>query len=368
MGDFVMKKNSSICTLLETVMIFVLVFLWLNPVCAAITPEDNYDTEALGDPSPEVFAWNGSIGYYDNQLIYCGDDKKIYAYDLDTGASTLVSDTSGIGDPWESTAGFLVSSDDYLYFHDNDFPTVNIYRLDLTAPRPTNYTSFNTGCSGSIYSFTENPWTNVIWFASAEFGGNMYLYEVDGAFTAATQRAAFAPPNGGGSGPIIFKGQQTLLYGESVWGGDGYFHEVDTATGTVTTQDYLTFDGGLAGACYGYESIYATSGSGNTIYYIDGNTKTEVGATLEDAQGIVFGDGEVYISEQKSSDGSGTISLHALWKRNGEEPPSDDSSNCFISASGTESDISEKDISAAILVLFLCASLFPAVRFFRRER
>jgi hypothetical protein len=361
-----MKKNHSMWISMRVGLSLLLVFLWANSVFAAITPEDHYDTEALSDPSPAVFVWNSSIGYYDNQLIYCGDDKKIYAYDLDAGASTLVSDASGLGGAWGSAAGFLVSSDDYLYFHDNGDST-KIYRILLTNAWPAAYESFDTGCSGSIYSITQNPWTDVIWFASAEFLGNMYLYEVNGAFSTATQRAAFAPPNGGGNGPIIFKETQTLLYGESVWGGDGYFHVVDTATGTLNRQDYIIFDGGLAGACYGYENIYATSGSGNTIYYIDGNTKTEVGATDEDAQYIVFGGLELYVTEQKSSDGSGIISLHSLWKRTGEEILLDDSSNCFIDASVAGSDLSEKDVLYVIILSLLFVSLFSAGRFFRRK-
>jgi hypothetical protein len=363
-----METSHSIYKLMLIGLSGILLFFLTTPVCAEITPEDPYDTESLKDPVPAIFTWNGSIGYYDNQLIYCGDDKKIYAYDLDTGNSTLVSNTSGLGGAWGSAAGLLISSDDYLYFHDNG-DTTKIYRLLLTNAWPTAYESLDTGCSGSIYSFAQNPWTDVIWFASAEFFGNMYLYEVNGTFTAATQRAAFAPPNGGGNGPIIFKGIQTLLYGESVWGGDGYFHVVDTATGAVTTQDYIIFDGGLAGACYGYRGfVYTTSGSGNTIYYIDGNTKTAVGATLEDAQGIVFGGGKFYVSEQISSDGSGTISLHSLWSVSGAVPPNDDSSNCFIGASGAGSGFLERNVIFAILVSIFFVSIFRVVRFFRRSR
>jgi hypothetical protein len=365
-----MEQSRSTCKLLWTGLSVVLVILLANPVNAAITPKGSYEAAALADPVPAVFAWNGSIGYYDNQLIYCGDDKMIYAYDLDTGASTLVSDTSGLGGAWGNVTGFLVSSNDYLYFHDNG-DTTKIYRLLLTNAWPAAYESFDTGCSGSIYCFTQNPWTDFIWFASADFGApsNMYLYEVNGTFTAATQRASFAQPNGGGSGPIIFKEEQTLLYGESVWGGDGYFHVVDTATGAVTRQDYILFDGGLAGACYGYgDYIYVTAGSGNTIYYIDGNTKTVVGAADEDAQGIAFGGGNLYVCEQKSSDWSGTISLHRLWSAIGAIITGDGSNNCFIGASGAGSAILERNVSYVILVSVFFLSIFSVVRFFRRKR
>jgi hypothetical protein len=361
-----MKQGRSTCNLLWTGLSVVLVILLANPVNAAITPKGSYEAMALADPVPAVFAWNGSIGYYENQLLYCGDDKRIYAYDLDTGASTLVSDTSGLGGAWGSATGFLISSNDYLYFHDNG-DTTKVYRLLLTNAWPAACESFDTGCSGSIYSFAQNPWTDVIWFASAEFFGNMYLYEINGTFTAATQRAAFAQPNGGGNGPIIFKETQTLLYGESVWGGDGYFHVVDTSTGAVTRQDYITFDGGLAAACYGYgDYIYATAGSGNTIYYTDGSIKTAVGAADEDAQSIVFGGGNLYVCEQKSSDGSGTISLHRLWSAIGTIT-GDGSSNCFIGASGAGSGILERNVSYVILVSIFFLSIFSVVRFFRKK-
>ena len=363
-----MKGSHSACKLLLTGLGVVLVILLANPVGAAITPAGSYGATALADPVPAVFTWNGSTGYYNNQLIYCGSDKKTYAYDLDTGASTLVSDTSGLGGAWGNVTGFIVSSDNYLYFHDNG-DTTKIYRILLTNAWPAAHESFDTGCSGSIYSFTQNPWTDVIWFASADFGGpNMYLYEVNGTFTGATQRTAFAQPNGGGNGPIIFKETQTLLYAESVWGGNGYFHVVDTATGAITTQDYITFDGGLAGACYGYGNyIYVTSGGGNTIYYIDGNTKTAVGATLEDAQGIVFGDGNLYVCEQISSNTSGTISLHRLWWTM-QALAGVDSSNCFIGSSGSGSGLLNRNVSYLILMSILIAGIFPVVRLFRRKR
>ena len=364
-----MRRNYSCYKSIWIGMSVVLVTLLANPVYAAITPQSPYEAEALADPVPAVFTWSGSIGYYGNQLIYCGDDKMIYAYDLDTGASTLVSDTSGLGGAWGNVTGFLVSSDDYLYFHDNG-DTTQIYRLLLTNAWPAAYASFDTACSGSIYSFTQNTWTDAIWFASADFGApnNMYLYEVNGTFTAATQRAAFAQPNGGGNGPIIFKEQEKLLYGESVWGGDGYFHVVDSTTGTVDTQDYITFDGGLAGACYGYSNIiYATAGSGNTIYSIDGNTKTAVGAADEDAQGVVFDGENLYVCEQKSSDWSGAISFHRLWTVI-EAITGGGSSNCFIGSSGSGSGLLNRNVSYLILMSILIAGIFPVVRLFRRKR
>ena len=303
----------------------LLPFLLAIPVAASITPKAPFQASTLADPDPAVFTWNSSIAYYDGQLIYAGADKKIYAYDLETGSSTLVCDTSGLSDPWAAVSGFLVTNDNYLYFHDNTFPTGNIYRVQLTDTWPADYEELDTGCEGSIYVLTQNPWTDAIWFASADLGSyTMYLYEVNSAFTGVTQRASFTAPNTGGSGPIIFKGATTLLYGESLWDGDGYFHLVDSTTGEVTAPDYLTFPGGLAGACYGYNNvIYASNGGGGTIYEIQGGTKTQVATTDEDAQSMVFDGSSFYISEQKSSDFSGAISFHQLWKKRLSGVPAD---------------------------------------------
>ena len=304
--------------LIGMVLIIVSMFMSATPALAAINPEDPYEAQALAAPIPEVYAWNSSIAYYDNQLIYPGPDSdlKIYAYDIPTGNSAEILDLSADPNFGFGPSGFLVSYDNYLYFLDNG-NTDNIYRIDLTAAWPPTIESFSTGAPGSIFAFTQNPWTDVIWFASADFGaGNMYLYEVNAAFDTATQRASFAKPHGAdaGNGPIIFKGATTLLYGESVYGGNGYFHLVDSTTGDVTAQDYLTFPGGLATACYGYDNvIYATSGAGYTIYEVEGASKTQVATTDEDAQSIVFDGSSFYISEQKSSDASGAISFHKLW-------------------------------------------------------
>ena len=297
----------------------LLVFSMLLPptlVFGAISPEDPYEAKTLADPSPAVFTWVSSVGYYDGQLIYPGDDQRIYAYEIETGDSTEVLDLSGDPNFGFGPSGFLVSFDSYLYFLDNG-NTDNIYRIDLAAAWPPAIESFSTGASGSIFGFTQNRWTDAIWFASADFGvGDMYLYEVNAAFDLVTQRASFAKPHGAnaGNGPIIFKEATTVLYGESVYGDDGYFHLVDSTTGDVTTPNYLTFPGGLAGASYGYNNvIYATSGAGSTIYEIQGAATTAVATTDEDAQGIVFDGSSFYISEQKSSDFSGAISFHQLW-------------------------------------------------------
>jgi hypothetical protein len=285
---------------------------------AAITPVAPFQAEALPDPDPPVFTFQSAISYYNNSIIYAGSDGKIYAYDVDSKLSTLVSDTSSLGNAFAAVTAFMVSSDDYLYFTDNAV-TPNIYRLKLTDTWPAGYSTLATGVSSFIFSFTENPWTNTIWFSSSDFGsGNFYLYEIDPAFTTATQRSTFAKKGDlSGNGPIIFEDETTLLYGESVFGGDGSFHQVNTTTGDVIQADYLTFTGGLADATYGYNNrIYVTSGGGKKIFEIDGNQKTLLASTYDEASGITFDGSSFFISAMVPYSGSnddGKISLLELW-------------------------------------------------------
>ena len=149
--------------------------------------------------------------------------------------------------------------------------TTNIYRLQLSGTWPVGYEELDTGITSAIFAFAENPWTNTIWFSSSDFfgsGNNFYLYEIDAAFTRATLQSSFAQQHSsGGNGPIIFKGPDTVLYGESVFGGNGYFHLVNSSTGELVLADYLTFAGGLGDATYGYNNrIYATSGGGKNDF------------------------------------------------------------------------------------------------------
>ena len=308
-------KHSSHCRSLWLFVGVVLVFSLANPALGGITADPPWQSEATYAPDPAAMIWNSSIAYYDGQLIYAGGDKKVYALNVDDGSTTLVCDTSTLSDPGAAVSGFLVSNDNHLYFHANTFPTVVIYRILLTDTWPADYEVLDTGCHGSIFSLTQNPWTDIVWFASADLGsGVMYLYEVSAAFDNVKERASFNAPTFGGNGPIIFKGPSTLLYGESVWGGNGYFHLIDSTTGEVTTEDYLIFDGGLVGATYGYDNIiYVTTGGGKTIYEINGTTKTQVGTTDVDAQGIVFDGNSFYISTQIPWSGGlddGKISLY----------------------------------------------------------
>jgi hypothetical protein len=285
-----------------------------------ISPVDPFRARTVDDPNPPAFDYSSSIAYYNNYLIYAGEDRKIYGYNLATSDSVVISDTSlltlGL-----AAQGFFVSSDDYLYFHDNAV-TDNIYRLKLTDTWPADYTPIATGITSAIFAFTENPWTNAVWFSSSDFfgsGNNFYLYEIDAAFTKTTLRSSFEKKGANsGNGPIIFENETTLLYGESVFLGDGYFHQVNTATGAVIQADYLTFAGGLGDATHGYNNrIYATSGGGKSIFEIDGTQQTLLATTFDEARGITFDGISLFISAMVPFSGSaddGKIGLLELWQ------------------------------------------------------
>jgi hypothetical protein len=287
-----------------------------NDSSAALTPISPFQAEALPDPNPSVFVYSSSIAYYDNHLIYAGSDGKVYGYNLTTGESVVISDTSLLSSGFTAPQGFFVGSDDYLYFHDNAV-TQNVYRLKLTDTWPATYETFATGIESAIFAFTENPWTNRIWFSSSDFfgsGNNFYLYQVNADFKGVILQGTFAQPNGGGNGPIIFENESTLLYGEAVFGGNGYFHRVDTTTGAVIRANYLIFSGGLGDATYGYNNrIFATSGGGKEIFELRGGSAVPaVGTTDGEARGLTFNDASFYVSEMVPFSGGaddGKISL-----------------------------------------------------------
>jgi hypothetical protein len=312
--------------IINWLLIFVgcaFVFMSASDSSAAITPIGPYQAEVLADPDPTVFTFQSSIAYYNNLLIYAGNDGKIYAYDIDTGISTLVSDTSSLSTLFSAVQGFVVSSDNYLYFHDNAV-TSNIYRLKLTGAWPVAYETLDTGITSAIFAFTENPWTNTIWFSSSDFfgsGNQFYLYEIDAAFATTTLRTSFVQPNSGGSGPIIFKGPSTVLYGESVFGGNGFFHLINSSTGELIRENYLTFTAGLGDSTYGYNNrIYVTSGGGKMIYEIRGSsTPFALGTTDDEARGITFGNAAFFVDEMLPFSGGaddGKISLNKSWDPN----------------------------------------------------
>jgi len=290
---------------------------------AALTPISPFQAEALTDPNPPAYLYSSSIAYYNNYLIYAGSDAKIYGYNLATSESAVISDTSSLSSGFTAPQGFFVSSDNYLYFHDNAV-TTNIYRLQLSGTWPAPYETLDTGIASAIFAFTENPWTSVIWFSSSDFfgsGNNFYLYEIDAGFTKATLRSSFEKKGASsGNGPIIFKGPDTILYGESVFGGDGFFHLVNSSTGELVLADYLTLSGGLGDATYGYNNrIYATSGGGKTIFEIRGNIPSPllpVGTTDDETRGIAFGDSAFFVSEMVPFSGgsdAGKIKLNKGW-------------------------------------------------------
>ena len=135
----------------------------------------------------------------------------------------------------------------------------------------------------------------------------------------ATLRSSFEKKgDSSGNGPIIFENETTLLYGEVVFLGDGYFHQVNTDTGAVIQADYLTLAGGLGDATYGYNNrIYVTSGGGKSIFEIDGTQQTLLATTNDEARGITFDGTSLSISAMVPFSGSaddGEISLLELWQ------------------------------------------------------
>jgi hypothetical protein len=140
--------------------------------------------------------------------------------------------------------------------------------------------------------------------------------------------------------------------------GDGYFHLVDSQTGNLLVQNYLTFTGGLAGATYGYNNvIYVTTGDGKKVYKIQGSTKSEVATTDDDAQGIVFAGNPLLISEMDETTGS--VSFNTLEPAEsgggGGGSSGGGGGGCFIGTSLTDSDF--QDWKNCHLV-FLFALLF----------
>jgi hypothetical protein len=151
----------------------------------------------------------------------------------------------------------------------------------------------------------------------------MYLFEVED-FSTAKERASLPKRSGGGNGPIIFQGETTLLYGESVYLGDGYFHLVDSTTGAASEADYLTFTAGLAAATYGPEgAIYATTGEGGTIYKIQGSDKELIATTDHAAQGIASDGNALFVSEREVKEDFITtvVTFSVLWPRGPERRP-----------------------------------------------
>jgi hypothetical protein len=335
---------------------------------AGITPEEAYEAEALRNPNPPVFTFQSSIAGYDHFLIYTGSDGKIYAYDIDKKTSELVSDTGSLSTAYAAVQGFCVSSDDYLYFHDNAL-TSNIYRLKLTDTWPADYETLATGITSAIFAFAENPWNDSIWFSSSDFfgsGSNFYLYQVNSDFQGVTLNVTFAQPNGGGNGPIIFEDKATLLYGEAVFNGNGFFHQVDTAAGAVVQANYLTFAGGLGNATYGTDDrLFVTTGGGKAIFEIDGTQKTRIAKADDEARGIAFDGTHLYISAMvpySASADDGKVSLFRLWEKSSDE---DDAAaaGCFINSADPGVLHPARPLSYLLILMTLCFAIGIVARF-----
>ena len=331
---------------------------------SSLTPVDDVRPKTLAPASnPAPYGWNASIGYYNDLIFFAGADKKIYAYNKSHGGTSLVCDTSALSDAWSAVFGFMATKGGWLYFHANTFPTTTIYRLKIANAWPTAFETLNTGCLGSIYSLCENPWTEKVWFASSDFGTHaMYLYTAGSDFSGVTLTTTFAAPHGGGNGPIIFQDEDTLLYGESVWAGNGYFHQVELADNSVI-PDVLTFAGGLVGASYGRNmEIYVASGDGLNVFKVTGNDIDSIAVLPDSAQGLVYDGWYHWVSVM---DGTGAVSFYRIGT-----PPAvvasvvkalDNSGSCFVNTIDGSSDGSGRTGLAVLGLLALASVLFGAL-------
>ncbi len=204
-----------------------------------------------------------------------------------------------------------------------------------------------------------------IWFCSADFlqGNNFYLYVISGEFDDVTLMAQFEKPHSGGNGPMYFEDALSLLYGESPYGGDGYFHRLNIQTSAVN-PNAMTFAGGLAAAERGYnDEVYVTTGAGGKVFRLDGADREEV-ASLSNgmqAQGLAFLGSQFVLTEM---DELGAVSFHRLWHPDPEsigepveEPDSDGGSGgggggCALGAGAPGLE----------WLLLLAGALFPLIR------
>jgi len=282
------------------------------PALADVTAEPGYQAQnGFAELDTAAFPWHGSTAWYDGYLIYIDDVGKIMAYDTTTHETRSVCNNTFllIGDDFAS-AGFMVTKEGYLYFHDNSVSNQILYRINLAWDWPTSYESFNTSCDGDIFSLAQNPWTGEVWFASyATVTDWVYLYEVNAAFSAANKRMSFAKNHGGDNGPIIWVTPDTLLLGEPVDNTEGYFHLAKPESNTLTYNE-VALTGGPAEAVYAWNNeIYATTGSGREIYKVEENAITLVAQTTNNAQGLAFDGTNLFISEISNT---GVVSFSAL--------------------------------------------------------
>lgn len=306
------RRKNFFC--LALIGVWALAMFAAGPVLADVTAEPGYQANNdFAELDPAAFAWHGSTAWYNGYLIYVDNVGKIMAYNTQTKEISCVCNNTFLLTGEESApAGFLVTKEGYLYFHSNATPSQTLYRINLTWAWPTIYDSLPTNCNGSISSLSQNPWTGAVWFASTTYeeGDWAYLYEVNATFSGVAEWMDFSKPRGGDNGPIIWKMSNSLLYGESVIDGNGYFHQVNPG---YENQDmeYISFDGGLAGAVHAWNNeIYAATGDGKEIYRINEQTKTKVAQTDYSAQSLAFDGTTLFISEIISD--TGKMSFSAL--------------------------------------------------------
>ncbi len=319
---------------------------WLSacPAGATLTPETDWQTASIPTPTPAPFAHHGDVVYYNGNVIYAGNDGRIYAFDPATStadAAELVYDSRSLTPTSKTVAGLFRDSDNYLYFHDSG-ETDYVYRVLLTDTWPIeDLQSLDTNGSGTIYGFAENPTTTAIYILSRDYygGGNLiYIYLLTLFDTAPTLIGSFEKQHEDTDlGPSIFADNDNLLVGErpKTGSGSGYFHRIRIGNElTVDTVDYLTFSGGLADAVYGYSSgIYVSTGQGKSIIKLYGSISKgyelkPAASASQTAQGLCFDGSLFYVTEIGTS---GAIAFSSL-KSVVPQPSGKEDEGCFIQA------------------------------------
>ncbi|MBI9074404.1 MAG: hypothetical protein JEZ02_03255 [Desulfatibacillum sp.] len=306
---------------MKRLLIFALLLLFVGAGQAAATWE--YGTLPALDPAPDN--WNASMVFVQNDvitntLLLYSSGGDIYGWDPETGVSEQVvnPNISKTSSNAMGPAGLVLSYDQTsLYFHDNGYPTKYIFQYDfVVTPTATTYFTNKITCEGSIYGLAVNPWTDRLWFTSGDFNAdNFYLYEVMGSqnnMKAILRAEVPTTLANSGTGPIIFKGPNTVLFGEASYAADmGTFHLVDSTLGNVLDAEYVDFAGGLADAVYGYNNeIYVATGNGQTVEQVLNKTTDEILASTQSILGMAFAGNTFYLGETDPI--SGTVSASVL--------------------------------------------------------
>ncbi|SHK47989.1 hypothetical protein SAMN02745216_03525 [Desulfatibacillum alkenivorans DSM 16219] len=253
-----------------------------------VSPAEGYRYAPMDLPAVGLQAWNNTLAYYGDTILYAGDNGgnvDIYAYDPISGTSAMWADVDfSEGSDWAyGPAGLTSGGDGYLYYHDNGNPTQFLYRNKLSDPSISETLSLSGTIEGSIWDMTWNPWSESLWISTADLDADVfYLYEISQDFSGIEGNGiSFAIPHaadGGASGPIIFGSERYCYYGESVWGVNGYIHKINVDTGRVY-KDIFTLAGGLNSAIYGPgQGVYVSTSEGKSIYKIN---------TLDDSSELI---------------------------------------------------------------------------------